>query len=79
MSAFPQQRKKLSLTQRFSRLAIRLQDPEWRRYAKVLLLGKVLGVGVVMLFIMVCAEFWGTLSLGLFACGKIRIYRAGCA
>jgi Amt family ammonium transporter len=49
MSAFPQQRKKLSLAKRLSRLAVRLRDPEWRRYGRLLLLGKVLGVGVVLL------------------------------
>ena len=49
MSAFPQQRKELSLAKRFSRLAARLRDPEWQRYGKLLLIGKALGVGVVLL------------------------------
>jgi ammonium transporter, Amt family len=53
MSAFPQQRKKLSLAKRFSRLAVRLRDPEWQRYGKLLLIGKVTGVGVVLLSVTV--------------------------
>jgi hypothetical protein len=53
MSAFPQQRKNLSLMTRFSRLAVRLLDPEWQRYGKLLLVGKVTGVGVVPLLITV--------------------------
>jgi Amt family ammonium transporter len=53
MRAFPQSRKKLSLPERFSRLAVRLRDPEWQRYGKLLLLGKAAGVTVVLLFIAV--------------------------
>src|SRR5271154_2638495 len=53
MRAFPQSRKNLSLGERFSRLAVRLRDPEWQRYGKLLLLGKAAGVAVVLLFITV--------------------------
>src|SRR5271167_2615533 len=53
MPAFPQQRQKLSLANRLSRLVVRLRDPEWRRYGKLLLLGKALGVAVVLLVIAV--------------------------
>jgi Amt family ammonium transporter len=53
MSAIPQPRKKLSLTQRFSRLALRLRDPEWQRYGRLLLIGKATGLGVVLLLITV--------------------------
>src|SRR5277367_1015262 len=51
MSASPQQRKKPSLAKRLSRLVVRLRDPEWLRYGKLLLLGKALGVGMVLLLI----------------------------
>ncbi len=44
---------KLSMAQKFSRLAVRLRDPEWRRYGKLLLAGKALGVGLVLLIITV--------------------------
>src|SRR5277367_4682970 len=53
MPAFPQHRKRLSLAERFSRLAVRLRDPEWRRYGKLLFLGKAAGVAVVLLCITV--------------------------
>src|SRR6476469_4058115 len=45
--------RKLSLAQKFSRLAVRLRDPEWRRYGQALLAGKALGVGLVLLIISV--------------------------
>jgi Amt family ammonium transporter len=51
MRAVPQSRKKLSLGERFSRLAVRLRDPEWQRYGKLLFLGKAAGVAVVLLSI----------------------------
>jgi Amt family ammonium transporter len=53
MSAFSQHRKDLSLTERLSHLAVRLRDPEWQRYGKLLLIGKAIGVGVVLLVITV--------------------------
>jgi len=40
---------RLSFSQKLSRLAVRMKDPEWRRYAGVLFGGKVLGIGIVML------------------------------
>ena len=45
--------RKLSLAQKFSRLAVRLRDPEWRRYGRLLLAGKAMGVGLVLLIITV--------------------------
>src|ERR1041385_8914983 len=36
--------KKLSLSQKISRFRVRLHDPEWRRYGKLLLAGKLMGV-----------------------------------
>jgi ammonium transporter, Amt family len=53
MSAIPQSGKKLSLSQKVSRLIIRLRDPEWRRYGKLLFAGKALGVGLVLLIMTV--------------------------
>ena len=44
---------KLSLAQKLSRLAVRLRDPEWRRYGGTLLAGKVLGVGLVLVIMAV--------------------------
>jgi Amt family ammonium transporter len=41
------------LTQKLSRLSVRLRDPEWRRYGRLLLAGKALGIGLVLLIITV--------------------------
>jgi ammonium transporter, Amt family len=49
MSAIVQGGKKLSLSQKFSRLAVRMRDPEWRRYAKLVFAGKAMGVALVLL------------------------------
>src|SRR6478609_1642998 len=43
----------LSYSEKFSRLAVRLKDPEWRRYAGLLFGGKALGIAVLMLLVTV--------------------------
>jgi Amt family ammonium transporter len=48
MRGIPQYGKKLSLSEKFSRLAARLRTPEWRRYGKLLLAGKLMGVGLAL-------------------------------
>ena len=54
MSLIARQReKRLSLSEKVSRLARRLRDPEWRRYGGLLLGGKALGVGIVLLLMVV--------------------------
>lgn len=58
MFATTPRRKKLSLSEKCSRLAKRLRDPEWRRYGGLLLGGKALGMGILLLAI--------TLISGLF-------------
>src|SRR6266480_1823668 len=42
-------KKRLSLTQKISRLQVRLHDPEWRRYGTLLVAGKMVGVGLLLL------------------------------
>ena len=44
---------KLSFAQKLSRLAVRMKDPEWRRYAGLLFGGKVLGIGILFLIMTV--------------------------
>src|SRR3981081_3550669 len=51
--------RRLSLSQKFSRLAVRLRSPEWRRYGKLLLAGKGIGVALVLLVIGVTSIFIG--------------------
>ena len=47
MSALFEKPAKLSLAQKISRLGGRLKDPEWQKFGKTLLLGKVLGLLVL--------------------------------
>src|SRR6266404_5250736 len=42
-------KKKLSLSQKISRLQVRLHDSEWRRYGMLLLTGKIVGVGLLLI------------------------------
>src|SRR5258708_19178946 len=52
--------ERLSLSQKLSRLAGRMRDPEWRRYAGLLLGGKALGIGLVLLIITVVSGLFFT-------------------
>ncbi len=47
--------KRLSLSEKVSRLAVRLRDPEWRHYGKLLIAGKLMGVGLVLLIMLMVA------------------------
>jgi Amt family ammonium transporter len=44
--------RKLSLSEKFSRLRVRLHDPEWRRYGLTLIGGKLLGLAVLALIVL---------------------------
>jgi Amt family ammonium transporter len=48
MSATAHARKRMSLAQKFSRLADRLKESKWRKYGGTLLAGKLLGVAIVI-------------------------------
>src|SRR5579872_2598591 len=51
---------RLSLSQKFSRLASRLREPEWRRYGRLLLLGKGAGMAILLLVItLISSVFFG--------------------
>src|SRR6266567_5150077 len=41
--------KRLSLSEKFSRLRSRLHDSEWRQYGTLLLIGKLTGIGLLIL------------------------------
>ena len=53
MSVDPRRSPRLSLAQKLLRLRARLRDPEWRRYGRLLLAGKAIGVGLVLLIVTV--------------------------
>jgi len=44
--------EKLSWSDKISRLRMRLKDPQWRRYFKMIIVGNALGVAAVMLIIL---------------------------
>src|SRR3984893_14709955 len=51
MSVIAKEGRKLTLSQKLSRMALRLRDPEWRRYGGLLLGGKILGIAMVLMII----------------------------
>src|SRR3984893_1989956 len=53
MSLIAKKGNNLSLSEKLSRLATRLRDPEWRRYGGLLLGGKAMGIASVLLIITV--------------------------
>ena len=57
MSVITKPGTKLSMTEKFSRMSVRLRSPEWRRYGKLLLAGKGIGIGLVLL-VMVAISGW---------------------
>src|SRR6202163_3970964 len=53
MSLIAKKGNNLSLSEKLSRLATRLRDPEWRRYGGLLLGGKAMGIALILLIISV--------------------------
>src|SRR5690349_19263804 len=49
----PVRHERLGWSEKFARLSLRLKDPEWRRYGKTLLLGKLLGFGALLAVIVI--------------------------
>jgi Amt family ammonium transporter len=59
MADIPRIQTKLSMSQKFSRLRLRLQKPEWRRYGAILLAGKGVGIALVFVAIGLISVFMG--------------------
>jgi ammonium transporter, Amt family len=60
MSDMPQRTtRKLSYSEKISRLRVRLKNPEWRRYGKLLLAGKGAGIALTLGIIGVASIFLG--------------------
>ncbi len=60
MSAIEEKKKRLTLAQKFSRLGVRLRDPEWRRYGGTIVAGKAIGMGIVLLVIAIVSGLFFT-------------------
>ena len=63
MSALFEEPTKLSFAQKFSRLADRMRDPEWRRFGRTLLLGKMLGLALLPLVILALHVVWNLIKI----------------
>jgi Amt family ammonium transporter len=55
--------KRLSLRQKLLRLNTRMRDPEWRRYGKLLLAGKLLAVGLLTGVVLLSPQLFGWKTL----------------
>ncbi|HSE25015.1 MAG TPA: ammonium transporter [Pyrinomonadaceae bacterium] len=51
--------ERLTWSQKISRLGNRMRDPEWRRYGRLLLAGKLLGIGLVSGLLVLTPELIG--------------------
>src|SRR5450631_3334969 len=60
MSAISEKSMRLTLSQKLSRLGVRLRDPEWRRYGGTLAAGKAIGMGMVLLVIAIVSGLFFT-------------------
>ena len=60
MSFVARKEEKLSLSGRVSRLRVRLRDPEWRRYGKLLIVGKAAGLALLLLAVTAISEAFFT-------------------
>ena len=54
---------RLTFSKKLSRLRMRLRDPEWRRYGRLLVAGKALGIVAVLLIITVVSGVFFTTAL----------------
>src|SRR6266851_1416384 len=50
---------KLTLSQKISRLSYRLRDPEWRRYGRLLLIGKLMAVALLIVGVVLLPDLFG--------------------
>ena len=57
MSAIVQPDRKLSWSEKLARLATRLRDPEWRRYGRLVFAGKMAGLALVVLGVLIVDHF----------------------
>src|ERR1041385_3278452 len=54
---------RMSWSQKVSRLGMRMRDPEWRRYGRLLFGGKLLGIGGLICGVLLVPELIGWTAL----------------
>src|ERR1700680_2111289 len=72
MVAVSQLRKRLSLAEKFSRLASRLRNPEWRRYGGLLLGGKLMGLAMVLMIMAIVSGVFFTHAYAQSAAPEVK-------
>src|SRR5689334_14970996 len=60
MSGMVKVRERLSMSEKFSRFSGRLRDPEWRRYFGLIMVGKAVGVAVLLLAVLAIMTYMKT-------------------
>ncbi len=71
--------ERLSWSQKISRLGNRMRDPEWRRYGRLLLAGKLLGVALLFCAVILTPELlgWSTFAADGDLKGNVRTRASG--
>src|SRR5689334_8427130 len=49
---------RLTLAEKCTRLRLRMDDPEWRRYAGLICIGKAIGISLVILYLFAFPVLW---------------------
>src|ERR1051326_1075544 len=72
MVVIAKERKKLTLSQKVSRLASRLRNPEWRRYGGLLLGGKLMGLAMVLMIMAIVSGLFFTHAFAQSAAPEVQ-------
>src|SRR5689334_23202678 len=72
MAVFAKERTKLTLSQKVSRLASRLRNPEWRRYGGLLLGGKLMGLAMVLMIMAIVSGVFFTHAYAQSAAPEVK-------
>src|SRR5450755_2907866 len=72
MAVIAKERKTLTLSQKVSRLASRLRNPEWRRYGGLLLGGKLMGLAMVLMVMAIVSGIFFTHAYAQTAAPEVK-------
>ena len=72
MVVIAKERKRLTLSQKVSRLASRLRNPEWRRYGGLLLGGKLMGLAMVLMIMAIVSGVFFTHAYAQTAAPEVK-------
>jgi Amt family ammonium transporter len=72
MVVIAKEKKKMTLSQKVSRLGSRLRNPEWRRYGGLLLGGKLMGVAMVLMIMAIVSGVFFTHAYAQSAAPEVK-------